>query len=140
MTPIDINELRQRVSPEKLEDWFVLRYYQDNWNTVEMGEFLGISATSCQRIMKRLGVRLRTKNEVMKRLHNYTRGRKWTNEQAKKNVAIGVKRSYENEELRKVRTRDNKRVWSQMTEEEKVSRYTPGLLTMQSRKRGMKYV
>ena len=69
----------------------------------------------------------------------YTRGRKWTNEQAKKNVSEGVKRSYDVVDgLREKRSKDNVRVWNEMTEDEKENRYKPGLLVMHTRKRGAK--
>lgn len=92
---IKIEDLREKVAPISLEDYFVLRYYKDDVNCETIGKELGISGSSVRRIMNELGIELRNKSLVMKRLHNKTRGRKWTNEQAKKNVSEGVKRSYD---------------------------------------------
>lgn len=92
---IKIEDLREKVAPINLEDYFVLRYYRDDVNCETIGKELGISGSSVRRIMNELGIDLRNRSLVMKRLHNKTRGRKWTNEQAKKNVSAGVKRSYE---------------------------------------------
>lgn len=89
--------------------------------------------------MKFVGVDLRNKKQVMKRLHNYTKDRKWMNEQAKKNVSKGVKRSYEViDGLMEKRSKDNVKTWDKMTEEEKENRYKPGFFVMQARKRGVK--
>lgn len=92
---IKIEDLREKVAPISLEDYFVLRYYKDDVSCETIGKELGISGSSVRRIMNELGIELRNKSLVMKRLHNKTRGRKWTNEQAKKNVSEGVKRSYD---------------------------------------------
>lgn len=136
---IKIEDLREKVAPTSLEDYFVLRYYKDDVNCETIGKELGISGSSVRRIMNELGIELRNKNQVMKRLHAKTKGRKWTNEQAKKNVSEGVKRSYDViDGLREKRSKDNVRVWNEMTEEEKENRYKPGLLVMHARKRGAK--
>ena len=136
---IKIEDLREKVAPISLEDYFVLRYYKDDVNCEMIGKELGISGSSVRRIMNELGIELRNKNQVMKRLHNKTRGRKWANEQAKKNVSEGVKRSYDViDGLREKRSKDNVRVWNEMTEDEKENRYKPGLLVMHARKRGIK--
>ena len=92
---INIESLRNKVLPLSLEDYFVIRYYKDDVNCEKIGEELGISGSSTRRIMKELGLPLRNKRQVMKRLHAKTKGRKWTNEQARKNVSEGVKRSYD---------------------------------------------
>ena len=92
---IKIEYLREKVAPVSLEDYFILRYYRDDANCEIIGKELGISGSSVRRIMNELGIELRNKNQVMKRLHAKTKGRKWTNEQAKKNVSEGVKRSYD---------------------------------------------
>ena len=75
----------------------------------------------------------------MKRVHNCTRGRKWTNEKAKENVSKGVKHSYDEiDGLREQRSKDNVKVWSSMSENEKENRYMPGLVTMHASKRTRK--
>ena len=118
---ISIENLRKKVSPVSLEDYFILRYYKDNVNCECIGLELGISGSSVRRIMKELGINLRNKEQCMKRLHNYTRGRKWTNEKAKENVSKGVKHSYDEVDgLREQRSKDNVKVWSSMLENEKV--------------------
>lgn len=50
-------------------------------------------------------------------------------------MSEGVKRSYQNEELRKRRSEDNKRVWKNMSEEDKKRRYSKGLGKMHKKKR-----
>ena len=40
--------------------------------------------------------------------------------------------------VREKRSKDNVKVWDEMTEEEKENRYKPGLLVMHARKRGVK--
>jgi len=92
---IKVEDLREKVAPISLEDYFILRYYRDDVNCETIGKELGISGSSVRRIMSELGIGLRNKNQVMKRLHAKTKGRKWTSEQARKNVSEGVKRSYD---------------------------------------------
>lgn len=136
---ISIENLRKKVSPVSLEDYFILRYYKDNVNCECIGLELGISGSSVRRIMKELGINLRNKEQCVKRLHNYTRGRKWTNEKAKENVSKGVKSSYDEiDGLREQRSKDNVKVWSSMSENEKKNRYMPGLVTMHASKRTKK--
>lgn len=133
---IKIEDLRAKVSPISLEDYFILRYYKDDVSCETIGQELGISGSSVRRIMNELGISLRNKNQVMKRLHAKTKGRKWTNEQAKKNVSEGVKRSYNVVDgLREKRSKDNIKVWNEMSEDEKENRYKPGLLAMHASKR-----
>lgn len=136
---ISIESLRAKVAPVSLEDYFVLKYYKDNVNCECIGLELGISGSSVRRIMKELGIDLRNKEQCMKRLHDYTRGRKWINEQAKENVSKGVKCSYkEIDGLREQRSKDNIKAWSSMSEQEKKNRYMPGLITMHASKRTKK--
>jgi len=136
----NIKTLEKLVEPQSLSDFFTIKYYKEDLTCEQIGSLLGVSGSSVRRYMKHVGVALRNKNQVMKRLHNYTRGRKWTNEQAKKNVSVGVKRSYEViDGLREQRSKDNIQVWNGMKEEEKENRYKPGLLVMHARKRGVKH-
>lgn len=135
----NIRKLENIVKPQSLKDFFIIKYYKEDLSCEQIGSLLNISAASVRRYMKFVGVDLRNKKQVMKRLHNYTKGRKWTNEQAKKNVSKGVKRSYEViDGLREQRSKDNIRAWNEMQDKEKENRYKPGLLVMHARKRGVK--
>ena len=135
----NVKKLEDLVKPQSLKDFFIIKYYKEDLSCEQIGNLLGISAASVRRYMKFVGVDLRNREQCMKRLHDYTRGRKWTNEQAKKNVSEGVKRSYDVVDgLREKRSKDNVRVWNEMTEDEKENRYKPGLLVMHTRKRGAK--
>ena len=130
----NVRDLEKLVYPQRLSDYFTIKYYQEKLTCEQFGEELGISGSSVRRYMKFVGVDLRSKEQCMKRLHDYTRGRKWDNEEAKANVSKGVKASY-TPELRKQRSKDNVRAWGLMSEQEKKNRCTPGLLVMHSRKR-----
>lgn len=135
----NVRRLENLVKPQSLKDFFTIKYYKEDLSCEQIGSLLGISAASIRRYMKFVGVDLRNKSQVMKRLHSYTKGRKWTNEQAKKNVSKGVKRSYDVVDgLRERRSRDNVKAWNKMSDEEKENRYKPGLLVMHVRKRGVK--
>lgn len=135
----NVRKLEDFVKPQSLKDFFIIKYYKEDLSCEQIGNLLDISAASVRRYMKFIGAELRNKNQVMKRLHAKTKGRKWTNEQAKKNVSKGVKRSYDVVDgLREKRSNDNVRTWNEMTEEEKENRYKPGLLVMHARKRGAK--
>ena len=135
----NVHDIEKLAYPQRLSDYFTIKYYQEKMTCEQIGEELGISGSSIRRYMKFVGVDLRNRERCMKRLHDYTRGRKWTNEQAKKNVSEGVKRSYDVVDgLREKRSKDNVRVWNEMTEDEKENRYKPGLLVMHTRKRGAK--
>ena len=91
----NVRDIEKLVYPQRLSDYFTIKYYQEKMTCEQIGEELGISGSSVRRYMKFVGVDLRNREQCMKRLHDYTRGRKWTNEQAKKNVSEGVKRSYD---------------------------------------------
>ena len=128
---IKIEDLRDKVSPISLEDYFVLRYYKDDVSCEDIGKELGISGSSARRIMNELGISLRNKRQTMKRLHNYTRGRKWDNEQAKRNVSEGVKRSYDVVKgLREFRAETFRKAKEEHKNEQNV-----GLLVMHASKR-----
>lgn len=136
----NVRKLENLVKPQSLKDFFIIKYYKEDLSCEQIGNLLGISAASVRRYMKFVGVDLRNKNQVMKRLHAKTKGRKWTSEQAKKNVSEGVKRSYDAiDGLREKRSKDNIKTWNKMTEEEKENRYKPGLLVMHARKRSVKH-
>lgn len=130
----NVRDLEKLVYPQRLSDYFTIKYYQEKLTCEQIGEELGISGSSVRRYMKFVGVDLRNREQCMKRLHDYTRGRKWDNEEAKTNVSKSVKASY-TPELRKQRSKDNVRVWDSMSEQEKKNRCMPGLLVMHSRKR-----
>lgn len=130
----NVRDIEKLVYPQRLSDYFTIKYYQEKMTCEQIGEELGISGSSVRRYMKFVGVDLRNREQCMKRLHDYTRGRKWDNEEAKINVSKGVKASYTSE-LRKQRSKDNARVWDSMSEQEKKNRCMPGLLVMHSRKR-----
>lgn len=135
----NVRKLEEIVKPQSLKDFFIIKYYKEDLSCEQIATLLGISSSSVKRYMKFVGVDLRNKDQVMKRLHAKTKGRKWTNEQAKRNVSEGVKRSYDViDGLREKRSKDNVKVWNEMTEEEKENRYKPGLLVMHARKRGVK--
>lgn len=132
----NVYAIEKAVYPQNLYDYFTIKYYQEKLSCEQIGNELHISAASVRRYMKFVGVNLRSKEQCLKRLHNHTKGRKWTNQKAKKNISEGVKRSYDTiEGLRERRSKDNLRVWNEMSEEEKKSRYTPGLFVMHSKKR-----
>lgn len=135
----NVRKLENFVKPQSLKDFFIIKYYKEDLSCEQIGNLLGISTASVRRYMKFVGVGLRNKNQVMKRLHAKTKGRKWTNERAKKNVSEGVKRSYDVVDgLREKRSKDNIITWNKMAEDEKENRYKPGLLVMHARKRGVK--
>ena len=128
---IKIEDLRKKVLPISLEDYFILRYYRDDVNCETIAKELEISASSVRRIMNELGIGIRNKKLVMKRLHNYTKGRKWTNEQAKKNVSEGVKQSYDAVEgLRELRAEVFRKAKDEHKNEQNI-----GLLVMHAARR-----
>ena len=82
------------------------------------------SGPTLYRYMKKHSV-VRNRKQQLKDLQISNTGREWTKE-TRKNVSIGVKKSY-NEELRKVRSRDNKRIWAGMSYEQKLKRTHNGI-------------
>lgn len=130
----NVHDIEKLVYPQRLSDYFTIKYYKEKLSCEQIGKELNISAASVRRYMKFVGVSLRNKEQCLKKLHNYTRGRKWDNEQAKKNVSEGVKASY-TQELKEQRSKDNIKCWDSMTTAEKKSRYEPGLQVMHSKKR-----
>lgn len=107
----------------------IIDLYKSGLNCDEISKKLGnVSQSTVSRFLKKCEI-LRTHEQQLEDLKWDNIGRIWT-DKARKNVSIGVKNSYTNE-LRNKRSADNKRIWSNMTEEEKKKRYLKGLRTMQ---------
>lgn len=102
-------------------------YWEMDMGFKEISEVLNfVSHTSIYRYMV-LFDKVRTKEEQLQHLKKLNTGRIWT-EEAKHNVSIGVKKSYENnDDLRMERSESNKRRWNKLTEKEKEIRVAPGL-------------
>ena len=110
----------------KYEDIIYDMYWNQHKNFVQISNELNLaSAPTLYRYMFKHSF-VRTHEEQLKDLKNLNTGRKWSKE-ARKNVSDGVKKSYNNPELRKKRSEINKRIWSEMTKEEKQKRVANGL-------------
>ena len=131
-----IKRLRTKVAPTKLEYYLQGKYWHENMSVSEIGKELGISGSSVTRLIKQLGVEIRTKEEQLKKLARLNKGRKHS-EQSKVNMSIGVYNSYTTE-LRKRRTKDNKATWAKMSSDEITARTKPGLKAMHAIKWGDK--
>lgn len=101
-------------------------YWNYGMSFKEISELLDIASPSSIYRYMALFDKVRTKAEQLDDLRILNTGRVWS-EECKNNVSVGVKRSYENEELHKRRSNDNKRIWANMTAEEKEKRFSNGL-------------
>lgn len=114
-----------KIKPYENEIWDL--YWNKKLSFKEISDWLGIcSASSLYRYMK-IYLKTRTKEEQLNNLKDFNTGRIWS-DKSKDNVRRGVIRSYENEALHKKRSEDNKRIWSNMTKEEKYKRTRNGIV------------
>lgn len=100
-------------------------YWNDKMSFAEISKTIGIaSGPTLYRYMKKHSI-VRSKEQQLKDLQISNTGREWT-EETKRNVSIGVKKSY-NENLRKIRSEDNKRIWADMNYEQRLKRTHNGI-------------
>ena len=122
----------KRVDLKPYTEFIHKLYWEDGMSFEEISKKLGISSQAgLYRHMKKYD-KVKTKEQRLIELKEKNKNRTFTKEQRKR-VSDGVKRSY-NDELRKRRSEDNKRVWKNMSEEEKKKRYINGLNKMHKRK------
>lgn len=112
---------------------YISTQYNNGKTLEEISKFLGVSKSSVDRFCRYSGIKLRTKEEQLSDLHKELKGRKWTNEEAKKNVSVGVKNSY-NDELRKSRSESNKNRWQSLDENKRFQVVSNGLVSMHRNK------
>lgn len=108
---------------------YVQTQYDNGVALHRLAKYLGVSTPSVQRFCKEYNIKIKTKEEQLNDLHNKTRGRKWTDEQAKKNVSIGVKKSYD-DKLRNERAKSNKQRWDNWSESKRKQVVMNGLVVM----------
>ena len=108
-----------------LKDFLYEQYWVKETLTSDIAKNLDTSVSTIQRTMKQLGIELRIHQEQLQLLKKLNTGRKYT-EESKINMSIGVTGSYDLE-LRRTRSEDNKRVWANMSKQERVARFSPGL-------------
>lgn len=104
-------------------------YWIKKMSTKDIAQEVCVSEYFIKKLAKEKGVRFRNHAEQLQQLKIMNTGRIWT-EEAKHNVSIGVKASY-NEDLKKQRTEDNIKYWTTIGAKERKKRYTPGLRKMQ---------
>lgn len=95
----------------------------------DIAKHLGVSTSSVMRFCKYCGVEIRNKQQAIREVHNKIRGRKWTNEEARKNVSEGVKKSY-TKELRQSRSNSNSARWQSWDDKKRKSVVMNGLNAM----------
>lgn len=116
------------MNKEELKEYITVQYW--NGKTLEeIGKFLGVSKSSVDRFCRYSKIKLRTHDEQLKDLHKELKGRTWVNEEAKKNVSIGVKNSY-NSDLRRSRSESNKNRWANWNEDKRKQVVSNGLVSM----------
>lgn len=108
---------------------YIEKSYNSGSSLNKIASCLGVSLSTIRRFCKDHDIKTRTKKEQLEDLHKATKGRKWTNEQAKKNVSIAVKKSYD-EELRKSRSESNKNRWKEWDKEKRKQVVSNGLVAM----------
>lgn len=110
---------------EPYEDIIYDMYWNEKMSFAEISKSLNIaSGPTLYRYMKKHST-VRNREQQLKDLQISNTGREWTDE-TRRNVSIGVKNSY-NDELRKKRSEDNKRIWANMTHEQKLKRTHNGM-------------
>lgn len=95
----------------------------------DIAKHLGVSVSSLRRFCRTYNVKIRNKEEQLNDLHKTLKGRKWTNEEAKKNVSEAVKKSY-TKELRESRSNSNRQRWKNWDESKRKQVVMNGLVKM----------
>lgn len=97
----------------------------------KLAKYLGTSVSSLQRFCKFYNIKINSREEQLVKLHKITKGRKWTNKDACKNVSEGVKKSYKNDpNLSKLRAEVNTKRWNEWDEDKRTQVVSNGLIAM----------
>lgn len=59
------------IEPQSLRDFLIFKYYKEKLSCEQIGNLLGVSATSVRRYMRHFNINLRNRNQIMKKIHEH---------------------------------------------------------------------
>lgn len=126
---LKVKEIEQLVGMD-IKKYLHNSYWIKKMSMDDIAREIYVSGSFVKRLVKEKGIKIRSRIEQLQQLKLLNTGRKWT-EEAKRNVSIGVKASYDDKALRKQRTADNIKCWANTKAEDCEKRYIKGLRKMQ---------